>query len=134
MYDRYDFENWKYPSWKIIFSFKERSRSISRWFFFFFFHGWKDVTWNDKCSRELSQATWFLCGKASAIQARERMTSVVNSQTRILDTFFIPEETTKTTDKDPFSSSFYEQINFSLWIELDPVPIRYINPWYSALT
>lgn len=71
---------------------------------------------------------------ASTIQARERMTSVVNSQTRILDTFFIPEETTKTTDKDPFSSSFYEQINFSLWIELDPVPIRYINPWYSALT
>lgn len=131
MYDRYDFENWKYPSWKIIFSFKERSRSISRSFFFFFFtdekmlHGMTNVPANWVKPRG---------SFASTIQARERMTSVVNSQTRILDTFFIPEETTKTTDKDPFSSSFYEQINFSLWIELDPVPIRYINPWYSALT
>lgn len=114
--------------WKIIFLSKREANSFLDGSFFFFFTV-KRCYGMAKCSRELSHVVPLWQGKhgSTVENAREddKCREFANTHPRH---FFILEETTKTTDKDPFSSSFYEQINFSLWIELDPVPIQYINP------
>lgn len=122
--------------WKIIFLSKREANSFLDGSFFFFFHGEKMLRNGKMFPRtESSHVVPLWQGKhgSTVENAREddKCREFANTHPRH---FFILEETTKTTDKDPFSSSFYEQINFSLWIELDPVPIQYINPWYSALT